>query len=745
MRAMMMPWPTIASWAFLSSSASSASATSDADWDGLSSQLSSAVKKTNLTVWMDQCIKPFDAATLDPWAQAIRGVPNYWLFEQESGLCMQTAACSFESCRGPFAERYTGGPFYNSSKGASPILTNQEILDAAASDSELPEAVVHPVHPGDVSNSVKFAAEKGMQVSVKTSGHNWMGASTKNGTLLLNLAKLKKFALPETLDAGIFKCDAEPASTNPSVEAACKLAKARGKPAVMRAGGGQIVDEGLQTVETWNQNATRPQLHLVCGAAGTVALGGGWLSSGGLAGTLGVKKYGAGVDQVLHLEMVLPDGRFVRFGPSAWDAPQDDQMYPQTSEVTGFCNTGDLSDESKWSWSECSDPIAFDDLWYAVRGGGGGNFGIITSVYYQLHDKPGSLQIVHWSTPHFLMLVDASKPFPERADIHNKWFKFLFQFLFAPGELGVPANISNSCSQPDVPVGMFCYSGAGQVLVDKWAAYSNGEMKLEVYEVSSYASLIGDPTLFQMAGLDPSMPGHPWHDRVQEFIPGGILAGGDNVIVFPIDVIRIKMDTLVEIVAGCYMDNFLAFAVPAEYSYCAVGSMYVYGGAVEHASDGMDSYAPHRRNGAIHIMVIKNSTKKALKKLFWDVPGGDEVLTGKTFPGILCHNHLYPTTSPRKSNWLEECDYRAGGGSDQDCMSLQEASWGTATLHRLEEIHASIDPLRTFQTVDGPGYAAVATTTISGSGTTAVSISGASSVGWVASALALAVSTFLSL
>jgi len=321
----------------------------------------------------------------------------------------------------------------------------------------------------------------------------------------------------------------------------------------------------------------------------------------------------------------------------------------------------------------------------------------------------------------------------------------LFQFLFAPGELGVPANISDSCSQPDVPVGMFCYSGAGQVLVDKWAAYGNGEMKLEVYEVSSYASLIGDPTLFQMAGLDPSMPGHPWHDRVQEFIPGGILAGGDNVIVFPIDVIRIKMDALVEIVAGCYMDNFLAFAVPAEYSYCAVGSMYVYGGAVEHASDGMDSYAPHRRNGAIHIMVIKNSTKKALKKLFWDVPGGDEVLTGKTFPGILCHNHLYPTTSPRKSNWLEECDYRAGGGSDQDCMSLQEASWGTATLHRLEEIHASIDPLRTFQTVDGPGYAAVATTTISGSGTTAVSISGASSVGWVASALALAVSTFLSL
>merc|ERR550525_1294231 len=120
----------------------------------------------------------------------------------------------------------------------------------------------------------------------------------------------------------------------------------------------------------------------------------------------------------------------------------------------------------------------------------------------------------------------------------------------------------------------------------------------------------------------------------------------------------------------------------------------------------MDSYPSHRRNVAIHLMVVKDSTKKALKKLFWDVPEGDDVLTGETFPGILCHNHLYPTTSPRKSNWLEECDYRFGGGSDEDCMSLQEASWGTETLRLLEEIHTSTDPNRIFQVVDGPGYAA---------------------------------------
>lgn len=702
---MTMLWASVVSWVLLSSSVSSASATTDADWDGLSSRLSSPVKKTNLSAWMDQCIKPFDAATLNPLAQVIGGVPNYWLFEQQSGLCMQTAACSFERCRGPFAERYTSGPFYNSTNGASPVLTNQEILDAAASNSELPEAVVHPVHPGDVSNAVRFAVEKGMQVSVKTSGHNWMGASTKKGTLLLNLARLQKFALPETLAAGIFRCDE--ASANPSVAAACRLADARGRPAVMRVGGGQIVDEGQRTVEAWNQDTSRPQLHLVCGAAGTVALAGGWLFSGGLAGPLGVRKYGAGVDQVLHIEMVLPDGRFVRFGPSTWAAPQGDQLYPQTTEVTGFCNDGDLSNESEWSWSECRDPVAFNDLWYAVRGGGGGSWGVVTSIYYQLHSKPGSLQIVHWSTPWSTLLFDTNKTDAEKAEVNNRWFRFLFLFLYAPSRINISANVSNSCSQPDVNVGMFCYSGAGQVMVNKWAEYGSGEMPMTVYEVPSYASLIADPVVYGAAGAVPPTPGHPWHERVWEVLPGQILAGGDNNIVVPIAVVRERMDALVEIIVACYMDTFLAGVFPgAGYEPCATGNMYMYGGAVEHASDGMDSYPPHRRNGAIHFMVIKNSTKKALKKLFWDVPDGVESLTGETFPGIWCHNHLYPTTSPRKSNWLEECDYRFGGGSDEDCMSLQEASWGTETLRRLEEIHTSTDPNRIFQVVDGPGYAA---------------------------------------
>ena len=139
-----------------------------------------------------------------------------------------------------------------------------------------------------------------------------MGSSTRKGTLLLNLSKLRKYALPETLSDGIFECNTigagddggivvvEPrmgttdGSVSESVAAACKLAVARGKPAIMRAGGGQIVDEGLRTLEEWNSDPSRLPLHAMVGAAGTVSLAGGWLASGGLGGTLGMRMYGIG-------------------------------------------------------------------------------------------------------------------------------------------------------------------------------------------------------------------------------------------------------------------------------------------------------------------------------------------------------------------------------------------------------------------------------------------------------------------
>ena len=105
--------------------------------------------------------------------------------------------------------------------------------------------------------------------------------------------------------------------------------------------------------------------------------------------------YGFGADQVLQLEMVLTDGRHVRFMPSSWKSNlESSQIYPQTTEVEGQCNMNISADEGLWDWGNCDQQIDFEDLWMAVRGGGGGTYGIVTAVTFQLHDLPGNIEYV---------------------------------------------------------------------------------------------------------------------------------------------------------------------------------------------------------------------------------------------------------------------------------------------------------------------------------------------------------------
>jgi hypothetical protein len=68
--------------------------------------------------------------------------------------------------------------------------------------------------------------------------------------------------------------------------------------------------------------------------------------------------------------MVLADGRHVKFYPTEWE-DSEGYIYPKTTKVEGLCNKNLDNDESMWVWEECKDPIAFEDLWFAVRGGGG--------------------------------------------------------------------------------------------------------------------------------------------------------------------------------------------------------------------------------------------------------------------------------------------------------------------------------------------------------------------------------------
>jgi len=126
---------------------------------------------------------------------------------------------------------------------------------------------------------------------------------------------------------------------------------------------------------------------VVGGAAGTVSPM-GWSWQGGLSGTSAGRIYGFGVDQILQIEAVLPNGQHVIFGPSEWE---EDKAYtvPKTTKVSGLCNDKPQeTDEKNWDWKSCPKDVEdmFHDLWFAFRGGGGGTWGVVLSIHVQLHD-----------------------------------------------------------------------------------------------------------------------------------------------------------------------------------------------------------------------------------------------------------------------------------------------------------------------------------------------------------------------
>lgn len=221
----------------------------------------------------------------------------------------------------------------------------------------------------------------------------------------------------------------------------------------------------------WNNNNEK-KYNLVTGGSGTVSAAGGWLASGGLSGNNGMRMYGLGVDQVLHVEMVLPSGTHVRFGPSQWKT-KDGNIYPITTEVIGYCNMGELSDEILWDWQECSEDINFSDLWYAVRGGGGGTFGVVTSVYYQLHEFI-PMEYVTVDTAKMGATVDQTSA----VAFVFKWNEFFLKFFFLPESIGVAPEDSNLSSSPSDggPRGgsFFCFGGA-EKMKEAWTTFYGNE------------------------------------------------------------------------------------------------------------------------------------------------------------------------------------------------------------------------------------------------------------------------------
>jgi hypothetical protein len=109
-------------------------------------------------------------------------------------------------------------------------------------------------------------------------------------------------------------------------------------------GGGEVWDDVFEAVGD--------DYHVVSGDTRSVSAAGGWLQGVGLSHTC--RKYGLGIDNVVGFSLVLPNG---------------------TSVYTDGCTN--------------------PDLFWALRGGGGGTFGVVTHARIQLH-PPTKVTYLYW-------------------------------------------------------------------------------------------------------------------------------------------------------------------------------------------------------------------------------------------------------------------------------------------------------------------------------------------------------------
>eukprot|EP00984_Skeletonema_dohrnii_P031228 scaffold23460_cov71-Skeletonema_dohrnii-CCMP3373.AAC.1 len=529
---------------------------------------------------------------------------------------------------------------------------------------DLPSKVLFPVVASDVVAAVNFAKEHGIEISVKNSGHSYQGASSKKDTLLLNMNRFTHYA-----PTGITDCDASILDTTVADDLnnqPCLLSFAKGKSSTIRVGGGENFDKVYRAVIAVNE-AEGYKYHLVGGAAGTVSPM-GWTWQGGLPATMGGRLYGFGVDQVVQVEMVLPNGVHVKFGPTEWeDASADGFTVPRTKVVSGVCRSNpDEHDEEKWIWERCPEDfdIDFNDLFFAIRGGGGGTWGVVTSVLLQLHDY----------LPYIGYLFNWPAPTEECTAIAPQFAEFQAQYMSAPSLLNVTKEHSLACSCPNDLRLTNCYGE--EDFMQAWTRF------LDLNNLTDKVACLSENLVENNEGVMQSPKGYAEltllgaaNDRFPGKVP-------DNPPPLPMsgqefaDVLvpQSWLDESEENIKTV-LENAAGFA--AYYAF-PITPYYAFGGAAASGSDQASALSQAHRDAAFMVSLFDTADKEAN---FWGnlFPKMFDISDKTNFPPVFGSNHAgFLTTGPLKEDWTKPCPrewtFEERG---EKCISFQEAIYGT--------------------------------------------------------------------
>ncbi len=221
-----------------------------------------------------------------------------------------------------------------------------------------PQLIARCVDVADVIAAVNFGRENGLLTAVRGGGHNGAGLGTCDGGLVIDLSRMKGIRV-------------DPAAKKVRVEAGCVWGD---------------VDHATHAFG----------LATPCGFISTTGVAG--LTLGGGIGYL-TRQYGLTIDNLLSVDMVLADGRFVTAN----------------------------SEENQ-------------DLFWAVRGGGG-NFGVVTSFEFRLHPVD-MVQFgpTFWPLEEAAQVLSAYRDFIKKAPEYVSGF---FAFLVIPPAPMFPEHLHN--------------------------------------------------------------------------------------------------------------------------------------------------------------------------------------------------------------------------------------------------------------------------------------------------------------
>ena len=285
-------------------------------------------------------------------------------------------------------------------------------------------------------------------------------------------------------------------------------------------------------------------------------------------------------------------------------------------------------------------------------------------------------------------------------DFFNKWIEFILKFFYDPEQVGVTFMESNSCSSTDgggfvVGSEFYCFRGGGEMMKNAWLTFYGDEYEntalvdVDDFVVVDHKHTSWDSLIVEAGYNYSSVPNGRANDDHKVTTYSIFNSTDDSIqdfLLFPIEAIVNRMEEFVPMFNDCV------------YEFTCSGKMYLMGGSIPSADDGLNSSPEHRRHGGFLININDPDTREKFSRVLYG-KGEGEAMTGDTFPVDLCHNHAsmnYPT--PLKEDWTKSCN---PGWSEkekkQKCYSFQETVFGTEGLKRLERIHEALDPNRLFQ------------------------------------------------